>query len=98
MELAFDVSNLEAVVGDIKAKGVEVCLPPIDINMGSGSKGMIAYIRDPDGTIIELVEVKTVAWISMPAFKHRHFGNVNDLAWPHFLCHHDEDKGDKEQC
>ena len=61
MELAFDVSNLEAVVGDIKEKGVEVCLPPIDINMGSGSKGMIAYIRDPDGTIIELVEVKTVA-------------------------------------
>ena len=68
MELGLDVSNLEVVVADIKAKGVEVYLPPVEIDMGSGSKGMIAYIRDPDGTIIELVEVKTVAWLSLPTF------------------------------
>jgi predicted enzyme related to lactoylglutathione lyase len=65
MELSMDVSNLKAVVAEIKAKGVEIYLPPIEIDMGSGSKGMIAYIRDPDGTIIELVEVKTVAWVSL---------------------------------
>ena len=50
-------------------KGLNIYLPPIEIDMGSGSKGVIAYIRDPDGTIIELVEVKKVAWLSMPNFR-----------------------------
>ncbi len=68
MELGLDVSNLEAVVDNVKGKGVKVYLPPVEIDMGSGSKGMIAYIRDPDGTIIELVEVKTVAWLSLSNF------------------------------
>jgi catechol 2,3-dioxygenase-like lactoylglutathione lyase family enzyme len=65
MELGMDVSNLEAVIAKMKATGVEIYLPPVEIDMGSGSKGMIAYIHDPDGTIIELVEVKTVAWVSL---------------------------------
>ena len=68
MELSMDVSNLEAVIAEINATGVEIYLPPVEIDMGSGSKGMIAYIRDPDGTIIELVEVKTVAWVSLSTF------------------------------
>jgi catechol 2,3-dioxygenase-like lactoylglutathione lyase family enzyme len=68
MELCMDVSNLEAVVAKMQAKGVEIYLPPVEIDMGSGSKGIVAYIRDPDGTIIELAEVKTVAWVSLPTF------------------------------
>ena len=34
--------------------------------MGSGSKGKVAYVRDPDGTIVEFVEICRVA---MPALK-----------------------------
>lgn len=69
MELGLDVTGLEEVVGEIQSKGVEIYLSPVEIDMGSGSKGVIAYIRDPDGTIIELVEIKTVAWLSAVRFK-----------------------------
>ena len=68
MELCMDVSDLEDVVAKMQAKGVEIYLPPVEIDMGSGSKGRVAYIRDPDGTIIELAEVKTVAWVSLSTF------------------------------
>jgi hypothetical protein len=56
-------------VNDIKSKGISIYLPPVEIDMGSGSKGVIAYIRDPDGTVIELVEIKTIAWLSVSSFK-----------------------------
>jgi hypothetical protein len=36
--------------------------------MGSGSKGLAAYIRDPDGTTIEFVEVESIAWLSPGSF------------------------------
>lgn len=68
MELAMDVTNLEEVVADMKAHGVAIDVPPVEIDMGSGSKGLVAYIRDPDGTIIEFTEVKTVAWVSLSTF------------------------------
>jgi catechol 2,3-dioxygenase-like lactoylglutathione lyase family enzyme len=69
MELSFDVSGLENVVSDIKSKGIKIYLPPVEIDMGTGSKGVIAYIQDPDGTIIELVEIKSVAWLSLAGFR-----------------------------
>lgn len=68
MEVCLDVSNLPATVEDMKKRGIEIYLPPIEINMGSGSKGLVAYIRDPDGTTVEFVEIKTVAWLSAAAF------------------------------
>ena len=53
---------------DAKAKGAPVYLAPCEIDMGSGSKGKVAYIRDPDGTIIEFVEICSIAWLSAPTF------------------------------
>ncbi len=68
MEVSFDVSDLRATVAAMKGKGIEIYLPPVEINMGSGSKGLVAYIQDPDGTTIEFVEVKSVAWLSPASF------------------------------
>ncbi len=68
MEFCLDVTDLEGTVAEMKAKGIQMYLPPVKVNMGSGSKGMVAYIRDPDGTIIEFVEIGTIAWLSAKAF------------------------------
>jgi catechol 2,3-dioxygenase-like lactoylglutathione lyase family enzyme len=68
MEFCMDVSDLEATVADAETKGAKVYLPPVDIDMGSGSRGKVAYIRDPDGTVVEFVEIITVAWISASTF------------------------------
>ena len=51
---------------DAKAKGAPVYLAPCEIDMGSGSKGKVAYILDPDGTIVEFVEI-----FSTRGFRHR---------------------------
>ncbi len=68
MEFCMDVSNLEAAVEDAKAKGAPVYLAPCEIGMGSGSKGKVAYVRDPDGTIVEFVEICSIAWLSAASF------------------------------
>lgn len=68
MELSMDVSDLRETVEALKARNVDIYLPAVDINMGSGSKGKVAYIRDPDGTTIEFVEIETVAWLSASLF------------------------------
>lgn len=68
MEFCMDVTDLPAVVADMKAKGIPIYLPPVEIDMGSGSKGMVAYVRDPDGSIVEFVEAKSIAWLGPRLF------------------------------
>ena len=67
MEVCLDVSDLMATVASMQKQGIEIYLPPVKINMGSGSRGLVAYIQDPDGTTIEFVEVQSIAWLP-PAF------------------------------
>lgn len=68
MEVCLDVSDLTETVATMRQKGVPIYLPPVEINMGSGSKGMVAYVQDPDGTTIEFVEVKSIAWLAPASF------------------------------
>ena len=68
MEFCMDVSSLEEAVADAESRGARVYLPPVKIDMGSGSRGKVAYIRDPDGTVVEFVEICTVAWVSAATF------------------------------
>ena len=69
MEFCMDVSNLEAAVEDAKNKGAPAYLQPCEVDMGSGSKGKVAYIRDPDGTIVEFVEIRSIGWVSASTFR-----------------------------
>jgi catechol 2,3-dioxygenase-like lactoylglutathione lyase family enzyme len=64
MECCFDVSDIHETTEYLQSKHVEIVLPPTFLNMGSGSSGFFAYIRDPDGNLIEIVEVKKIAWLS----------------------------------
>jgi catechol 2,3-dioxygenase-like lactoylglutathione lyase family enzyme len=68
MEFCMDVSDLEGAVEDAKRKGIPIYLQPCEVDMGSGSKGKVAYIRDPDGTIVEFVEICSIAWLSASNF------------------------------
>ncbi len=68
MEFCLDVSDVPATVEVMKEKGVDIYLPPVEIGMGTGSKGLVAYIRDPDGTTVEFVEVQSIFWLSATRF------------------------------
>jgi catechol 2,3-dioxygenase-like lactoylglutathione lyase family enzyme len=68
MEVCLDVSDLMATVASMQQQGIEIYLPPVKINMGSGSRGLVAYVRDPDGTTIEFVEVQSIAWLPPALF------------------------------
>jgi catechol 2,3-dioxygenase-like lactoylglutathione lyase family enzyme len=68
MEFCLDVSDLLATVAVMKEKDVDIHLPPMEMNMGTGSKGFLAYIRDPDGTTVEFVEVQSIFWLSSSRF------------------------------
>lgn len=68
MEFCMDVSNLEGAVQEAKGKGAPVYLQPCEVDMGSGSKGKVAYIRDPDRTIVEFVEICSIGWVSASTF------------------------------
>ena len=40
----------------------------MEMSMGTGSKGFLAYVRDPDGTTVEFVEVQSIFWLSSARF------------------------------
>ncbi len=64
MEMAFDVTDINGSFAEIADKGAELLCEPTRIDMGSGSIGSFAYVKDPDDNIIELVEVEKLAFLS----------------------------------
>ncbi len=75
MEMALDVTGLREVYEGMLAAGAESYCPPTRIDMGSGSIGSFAYVKDPDGNILELVDVEKVMFVSPRIMK-------NVLVWP----------------
>jgi len=63
MEVALDVTELEATVEEARKKGATLVLPPTRLDMGTGSVGRFAYLADPDGNWVELLEVEKVFWL-----------------------------------
>lgn len=70
MEMAFDVNDLPGTVNEVLNRGANLYHPPTRIDMGSGTVGSFAYIRDPDGNVVELVEVEKVMYASPKAMKY----------------------------
>ncbi len=75
MEMAFDVTDLPGTVNQVLARGAELYHPPTRVDMGSGTIGSFAYIKDPDGNVVELVEVEKVMHASPRLMKRA-------LIWP----------------
>ncbi len=51
--IAFEVVDVKAAVDGLKAKGVTIAMEPFSLN---GASSKIAFIKDPDGNWLELIE------------------------------------------
>jgi len=63
MECCFQVDDIRATIAELIDKKVDIFHPPTFMNMGSGSCGYFSYIKDPDGNLVEFVEVSRIAWM-----------------------------------
>lgn len=70
MEMAFDVSDLSGTVSGLISRGAELFHPPTRVDMGSGTIGSFAYIKDPEGNVVEMVEVEKVLHVSPKVMKY----------------------------
>jgi catechol 2,3-dioxygenase-like lactoylglutathione lyase family enzyme len=70
MEMAFDVRDLAGTINGLIAAGAELYHPPTHVDMGSGTMGSFSYIKDPEGNVVEMVEVEKALhappWIARP--------------------------------
>ncbi len=51
--LAFEVKDMEATISSMRAEGVTITDEPFRLGLGGST---IAFVEDPDGTLIELIE------------------------------------------
>ncbi len=51
--IAFEVGDVKAAVDGLKAKGVTIAMEPFSLD---GASSKIAFIKDPDGNWLELIE------------------------------------------
>lgn len=63
MEMAMDVIDVVGCYDLAVEAGAEAFCPPTHMDMGMGSIGTFAYIKDPDGNIVEMVEVKKLGFM-----------------------------------
>ncbi len=57
MELCFDVTDIYATLTEINNKGVKTAIDPYSKDLGLGTHATFAYIRDPDGSLLEFAEI-----------------------------------------
>lgn len=58
MELCFDVSDINATLEAVTKMGVSVTVPPYSQDMGLKTQATFAYIKDPDGSLLEFADIK----------------------------------------
>jgi catechol 2,3-dioxygenase-like lactoylglutathione lyase family enzyme len=58
MELCFDVDDINETLRQINTKGIPTAIPPHSQNMGLNTQATFAYIKDPDGSLIEFADIK----------------------------------------
>ena len=51
--IAFGVSNIDSSIQDLRGHGVTIAMEPFSLQ---GSSSKIAFIKDPDGNWLELIE------------------------------------------
>jgi len=61
---AFDVGDLPAAVNRMLASGAELCLPPTRVALEHGTSGSFAVLKDPEGNLLEVVEVERILRLS----------------------------------
>jgi len=51
--IAFGVNNIDSTIQDLRGEGVTIAMEPFSLQ---GSTSKIAFIKDPDGNWLELIE------------------------------------------
>jgi catechol 2,3-dioxygenase-like lactoylglutathione lyase family enzyme len=59
--LCLAVSDLRACYAELRAKGVRFRSEPVAITEGPNAGGLVVYLFDPDGYVLELFEAPTAA-------------------------------------
>jgi len=72
MELCFDVTNIDETLEEVTGKGIEIAVPPHTQEMGLKTNATFAYIKDPDGSLIEFADISR---LPVPYFLIRLFVN-----------------------
>ena len=57
--VAYDVTDLDAILDAAAAHGVEPINPPSEVDKGPNAGLRVVYTRDPDGVAIEFIERPT---------------------------------------
>ncbi|MBI5118225.1 VOC family protein [Candidatus Poribacteria bacterium] len=69
MECCFEVDDIRAAVAEVeRSMKTKAYCSPTYMDMGAGTNAFFAYIKDPDGTLIEFDEVKKVLWMKPLVF------------------------------
>ena len=58
LEIGLKAFNLDQLYIDLKSRGVEFLTPVRSIDLSTGGRERYAYLRDPDGLLLQLVEVR----------------------------------------
>ncbi|OFW57278.1 MAG: hypothetical protein A2V52_08590 [Actinobacteria bacterium RBG_19FT_COMBO_54_7] len=58
LELGLRAFHLEQLYLDLKSRGVDFITPVRSIDASSGRRGLYTYLRDPDGLLLQLVEIQ----------------------------------------
>jgi catechol 2,3-dioxygenase-like lactoylglutathione lyase family enzyme len=72
MELCFDVDDISETLKQIEKMGIPIAVPPHSQDMGLKTHATFAYIRDPDGSLLEFADIKR---LPVPYFVIRLFVN-----------------------
>jgi catechol 2,3-dioxygenase-like lactoylglutathione lyase family enzyme len=82
MELCFDVSDIQPAIDALVSKGADLAVPVYTQDMGQKTEASFAYIRDPDGSLIEFAEIKR---LPMPYWLIRLLVNPTTVKFLKFL-------------
>jgi catechol 2,3-dioxygenase-like lactoylglutathione lyase family enzyme len=72
MELTLDVTDIEESLKTVKNQDVKEAAPPYDQDMGLNTHATFAYFRDPDDSLLEFADIKS---LPVPYFVIRLFVN-----------------------
>lgn len=60
MELCFDVDDINLTFEEMHARGVSKAIPTHSQSMGLNTYASFGYIRDPDGSLLEFADIKSL--------------------------------------
>jgi catechol 2,3-dioxygenase-like lactoylglutathione lyase family enzyme len=64
VEIGLDVDDAPAALRRAMGAGAGEVVPPTDFDWGFGPRGTLVYISDPEGNVVEFVELKSVFKLS----------------------------------